>query len=515
MTTGDEFPKNNSENNGTEWEILMKSEDEPEEESDDEIEDESEEESEPETIPTPEQKEQMLTFENVSNLSTEEYLELWKHLNPFYVTHATRQGVRDHAGMIYHTGGLGAFQSGLAAMLSDGKTLRTKAGANFGLMPGFTESDVEKALDKMVTPDMLAIMTPEQIVNQTPMNTTFASAEPWPDQQAVHFGQHTVLDDLYGGESDNEVFLVFPTDIIASQCKFGGHMNSLITAQVKTERKWNDIFVWPKDGKIPLDAGLVFLPKSQKVDRRTGSKYSTMEQIDENGEAVLVPAKDEERIKRFKEWFSGTTMESPEVAAIKQNGDNSLLIKKLREIGIPEKCFEEMAEFGNEYTFMKAVEDKKFGFMYLPSEEDQEHMTPDEIADYSIRAYLSSRHADLKDADDAISAQEYWEQYFTEHPDEKPAHVVYYDGDPSTAVKEFLESHGILQEKKRFDSRGFYDDEQSITGPGDSSERDGKMLGFDEHYVETEEKDEEMLSEHRRFNELALKILREKKAALN
>lgn len=506
MATGDEYPKNNSENISAKWDILMNPGDEDEDE---------EEEPEPEAIPTPEQKEQMLTFENMESLPMEDYLELWRHLNPFFVTHVTRQGVRDHAGMIYHTGGLGDYHSGLTAMLSDNKTLRTKAGANYGLMPGFTENDVEKALDTMVDSEMLATMTPEQIVNQTPMNATFASAEPWPDQQAVHFAQLTVLDDLYGGETGNEVFCVFPTDIIASQCKFGGHMGNLSTAHVKRERKWNDIFVWPKDGKIPLDAGLVFLPKSQMVDRKTGSKYSTVESTDENGEKILVPEKDEERISRFKEWFINATVESPEIAAIRQNGDNSLLTQKLREIGIPEKCLEEMVEYGNAYTFVKAVEDGRFGFMYLPSDEKQEQMTPDEIADYSIRAYLASRYADLKEADDTVSAQEYWGQYFNEHPDEKPAHIVYYDGDPSTAVKEFLKAHGILREKKRYDSREFSDDEQSITSEGDSSGRDGNMLGFDKHYVESESKDKEMLSEHRRFNELALKILREKKAALS
>ena len=65
-------------------------------------------ESLPEEMPSPEEKKAELTFEKMAELSTEEYLELWKHLNPFYVTHVTRQGVRDHNSMIYHSGGMGA-----------------------------------------------------------------------------------------------------------------------------------------------------------------------------------------------------------------------------------------------------------------------------------------------------------------------------------------------------------------------------------------------------------------------
>lgn len=472
-------------------------------------------ESQPEELLTPEQKIAELTFEKVSELSTDEYLELWRHLNPFYITHATRQGIRDHSGMVYHSAGLGAFQNGMKAMLKDGKTLRTKAGANYGLMPGFTEDDVAHALDAMLgqDPEMLTDQTPEEIVNLLPVNTTIASAEPWANQQAVHFGQLTVLDDLYGAETGNEAFCVFPTDVIASQCQFGGHIQSLITAQVRTERKWNDLFVWPKDGKIPLDAGFVFLPSSQMVDRETGSRYSIQEQVTETGEVVFVPAKDEERIKRFKSWIENLSEDSPEVISINQGDGNSLMKKKLREIGIPEQCIDSMANYGNEYQILMFIKKGHLGNLYLPQEQ-LAHMTSEEKADYSIRTYLEACNADLKEAEDAIPAQEYWEQYFAEHPEERPKHIVYYDGDPSTAVEDFLAEHGIIEQKDpyldSFHSHSSYNNQQMITGPGDSSERDGKMLGFDDHYIQNERENQEMCSEHNRFNELALKILNER-----
>ncbi len=470
-----------------------------------------EQESQPEELPTPEQKKSELTFEKVSELSTDEYLELWRHLNPFYVTHVTRQGVRDHSGMIYHSAGLGAFSSGMKAMLKDGKVLRTKAGANYGLMPGFTEDDVARALDIMIgqESELLTGLAPEEVVGMLPTSMTFASTEPWSDQQAVHFGQLTVLDDFYGAESGNETFCIFPTDVIASQCQFGGHIHSLTTAQVHTERKWNDMFVWPEDGKIPLDAGFVFLPNSQMVDKKTGSKYLLQEQVTETGEVVFMPAKDEERISRFKAWVEGLTEESSEVVAIRQHGDNSLMKQKLREIGVPEHCIDSLASFGSEYTILMFIEKRHFGNVWG---EQAESMTPEEKTDYSVRALLESRNADLKEAEDVIPAREFWEHHFAEHPEERPKHVVYYDGDPSEAVREFLIGHGIAEQERPHFSRAYLspDSQKEITGPGDSSERDGEMLGFDGHYVKVPEENEQMCSEHKRFNELALKILRER-----
>ena len=461
-----------------------------------------------EILPSPEQKKTELTFEKVAKLSTEEYLELWKRLNPFYVTHITRQGVRDHNSMIYHSGGMGALHDGFKSVLRDGKDLRSPAEVYYGVLPDFTEEDVAKAIDKMMADsDYYDGMLPEQIVDILPVNDSFASADPWADSCAIHFAQHTVLDDYYGGETGNEVFYIFPTDVIASQCKFGGHMHDgLTTAQVQSEREWNDLFVWPEDGAVPLDAGFVFLPKSQMVDRRTGSRYSTQEIADETGEIILSPEKDEERISRFKEWLDSLSDESPEVVSLKENNDNSLLREKVREIGIPEHCISGIVDHGKGYIILEYIKKKHLGDMYYPPEEQLERMTQEEISDYSVRKYLSAHSADLKEAKDVVTAQEYWEQYFAEHPDLRPAHIIYYDGDPSKAVRDFLVNHGILEEKTRRygNSR---DREQMITGPGDSTERDGKMLGFDDHYIGSGTEDEKLTSEHQRFNELALKIL--------
>lgn len=470
-------------------------------------------ETEPEGLPSPESKERNLTFENLSNLPTEEYIELWRHLNPFYVTHATRQGVRDHAGMMYHTAGTGAFQNGGKKVFKDDKMLRSPAEVTYGLPPDFTEEDVSEVLDELVFSSKdFEGWSPQQILRNLPFNFTLASAKPWADKQAIHFAQHTVLSELYGGESNNEIFFVFPTDVIASQCRFGGHMHrQLTTAQVSSERKWNDLFVWPEDGRIPLDAGLVFLPKSQLVDKNTGSKYATRKVVDEAENVELVPERDESRIVRFREWMAGLSKDSPEMIAINESDDYSLAEEKLREIGIPEEAFSDMLYYGNHYSLLDCAENGHFDNIYDLPEEEQAKMTKEEVLDYSVRNYLASHVADLKLAEDTITAEEYWGQYFSENPDQKPAHIIYYDGDPSTAVRTFLIENGILEEGHGVSFYKHRDDSQKvITGPGDTSDRDGGMLGFDEHYIGDGSQDEHLNAEHRRFNELAIKILKER-----
>lgn len=58
----------------------------------------------------------------------------------------------------------------------------------------------------------------------------------------------------------------------------------------------------------------------------------------------------------------------------------------------------------------------------------------------------------LKLANDTVSAQEYWESYFKENPDQKPAHIIYYDEDnPNDALRNFMNANGITKKDGRSD----------------------------------------------------------------
>ncbi len=478
-----------------------------------------------ETPLSPEEKKEGLDFEALGQLSTEEYLRLWRRLNPFYVTHVTRQGVRDHNAMIYHSAGMGEFHDGMVGVLADDKVLRTPAEVRLVLGRELTEQNVGKALDKMLFQDEVDIegrraqgasdqVILDELVEGLPVNTTIAAAEPWADKRAVHFAQLMALDEYYGGESGNEALFVFPTDVIASQCRFGGHMkNNLITAETGAEQKWNDMFVWPQEKDISIDAGLTFLPKSMMVDPETGSKYQTTV-IERDGREVRVPEVDEEAIQKFSEWIKTLKEEDEAVQAFTAYGGKrnvNLLRESALEAGVSERILDDLTGLGEDFPY-RLLEFLRGGdlsnMMWTIPEEELAAMTPGQRRERSIRDYLEDRSSTWKLAENPVPAEEYWEGYFQRHPEQKPAHIIYYDGSPSRAVRKTLEEAGILSELPvRYDYGRTT--QQEITGKGDSHERDGDWLGFEENHVVDEREDEILQGEHRRFNEMARKIIAE------
>lgn len=418
--------------------------------------------------------------------------------------------------MVYHSAGMGEFQEGMTGVLADGKVLRTPAEVRYGLRREVTEESVARALDKMLEGEEIDIeemrgrgMSDRAIVNSIveglSVNSTIAAAEPWTDKQAVHFAQMTALDDYYGGESGNEAMFVFPTDVIVSQCRFGGHTREgLTTAQVDQERKWNDMFVWPEGREITVDAGLVFLPRSTMVDPKTGSKYAT-EVVERDGREVRVPKIDEEAVGRFVEWVSGLDESAGE------NYDAEALMEQGKAAGVPERILREVLEPMEDFQYRLPVFLKGgdlSGDMWMIPAEELEKMSPEERRKKSVEKYLEGFKSRYKLAEGAVPAEEYWEGYFREHPEQKPAHIIYYDGDPSRAILGTLKEAGILEEARApYGNR--YDEWQRVTGRGDSHERDGVWLGFEENHVAEPGRDEKMSREHEEFNEIARRLVAE------
>lgn len=185
-----------------------------------------------------------------------------------------------------------------------------------------------------------------------------------------------MADDFYGAEQENETLFIWPIDVVCSQKLFaGGNAYSQSGAPDLTantsEHYMNDFGVFTDS--LPVDAGIVMLPKSARVDPNTGSIYKT-----QNLDGKVVP-----------------------VFADGGRGDELVL------------------------------------------------------------------------AENTIPAQQFWEKYFSAHENSRPAHVVYYDGDPKTAVESLLAENGI----KNVDELG------NAFGPGLSADRDGKLLGFEENFA--------------------------------
>ena len=206
----------------------------------------------------------------------------------------------------------------------------------------------------------------------------------WRDRTSVHVAKNNVLNSHYGAESGNEIFYVFPADVVMSQSSvdqnllYGGHKEVKIGEQTRkipydSQEDHNDVSIFVDDG-LPIDAGLVFIPKDTLVDPSTGSKYNDFD-------------------------LKTRTMD----VMTKENG------------GIP--------------------------------------------------------------------AEEYWENYFKKHPEEKPAHIIYYNGDPEAAVAETLAGNGIY-----------------VGNHGDTSKKTGPEFSFDDKMpLNGNDADRRLVDESERF----------------
>lgn len=134
-------------------------------------------------------------------MSTKEYTALWRRLNPYYLSHVTRQGFRDHNVMAYNSGGMQEFHNGFLSVIEDEKMLRPPLA-----LTGLRTRDetavkdylslVLQAEDESTAKDRLIIL----------LNHSMSASPRYPDKTAVHFAPQIALNDYYGGETGNEVF---------------------------------------------------------------------------------------------------------------------------------------------------------------------------------------------------------------------------------------------------------------------------------------------------------------------
>lgn len=405
-----------------------------------------------------EQKRELLKPEVLASLSTAEYVALWKRLNPHFLSHVTRQGFRDHNGMFYHSAGMQDFHSGFVGVMEDEGLLRPPMAIRE--LKNRDEASVKEWLGDWV----LGQETEEQAKQKLDSLLHFhlASAPKYPDQTAVHFAAQLVADSYYGGESSNEVFFIYPSDVLASQYAFDFNGWEKDFTHPQSETKWNDVFIWPDtvdNPGIPIDMGMVFLPESTPVDPETGSKYASEVKV-VDGQEKRVMVEDTALVGSFVEWgkkLNGESLLRQTFNAMKEERNY------YRQQELSEDCFaafvHELQGLGFRTDASAALANKLIRDMYYREAYD------DEVLQHVIK----ESGAQWKRAENTIPAKDYWESYFTQHPELRPKHVQYYDGDPTTAVLKFQQKNGI--------------------GRADTSKTDGQLLGFDDHHVTEMEKD--------------------------
>lgn len=411
------------------------------------------------------EKRELLRPEVLAELSTEEYIALWRRLNPHFLTHVTGQGFRDHNAAWFHSGGMHELCDGFRQTLQDEKLLRSPMGIRD--LRSRDETTIRSFLEGWA----LKVETKQEALDRlnAQLHHSLASAPNYPNKTAVHFATQLVADDFYGGEKNNEIFFIYPSDAIASQYDFAFNGSEKDFTHPQSETMSNDVFVWPESPEkpgVPVDSGVVFLPKNTPVDPETGSKYASEVKTVE-GEEKRVMIEDEKLVKAFINWASKLNDESPAIQAYKEYYAKRNDMWTSRE-DRQKTCFEvfrrEIMELGfcedaADNLISKIFGKDNIGAWAYHGKLGWGASSPEEAA----LDIVKSASANWKRAENAITAKEYWERYFKQNPQYAPTHVIFYDGEPTTAIYEFQQRHNI--------------------GQADTSEKEGELLGFDDRHV--------------------------------
>ncbi|MFA6420575.1 MAG: hypothetical protein WCW13_07260 [archaeon] len=431
-----------------------------------------------ETPLTNQEKRDLLKPEVLAELSIEEYIALWKRLNPHFLTHVTRQGLRDHTGgdpMVNHSSNYNSFVNGFTDVMKNEKRIYPPL-ARIGLKDR-DETTVKIFLSNYV----LQAQNEEEALKRfdATLHQSMGAAPTYPDYTSTHLAAQIASDRYYGGETNNEVFFVYPSDVLASQYPFAFNGWEKDFTHPQSETKWNDVFIWtdPKKPGVPVDSGIVFLSKDTPVDPNTGSRYASETIKNEQGQDIRIPVYDEVLLNKFEAWVNDLTSESPVIKAIddayKRNDSgrfDSVLRDEMRKIGVPEDSMGSL-------LYMSGLSQDIFIFK-------EKHPTGNKYVDD-----FKDSNAKYKRAENTVSAKEYWEKYFSEHPDQKPKHIAYYNGDPTNAIYKFQQENGI--------------------GSADTSKVDGQLLGFDDNHVVDMANDPRSNVEHQQLIDLGNKIIKE------
>jgi len=399
-----------------------------------------------------EQKRDLLKPEHISNLSTEEYLALWRKLNPYFLTHVTRQGFRDHNMMLFHSFGMREYHNGFIGALHDARQLRSPMVVRE--LPDRSEASVERWLE-----DLFLLGSEEKALQalEDRYRISFVDTPRYADSSSIHFAAQDVAHQYYGAERGNEVFFVFPTDVIASQYDFSFHGGRHEFTRPQSELKWNDVFVWPTDierGNIPLDTGFVFLPSETQVDPETGSKYASEVGV-VNGKETRVLKVDVSLVRKVVELpkaFPAVGRLTEKLLALRSNSNAwgfEETLDALREV-IPEALLSVgMTDDAARIVAVALLDRIRY----------EESLFSDQV----VKDILEDSGALYLRPKETIPAKRFWQDWFAANPESAPKHVVFYDGDPTTSVFRFLASNGI--------------------GRADTSATHGKLLGFADRYV--------------------------------
>jgi len=378
--------------------------------------------------------------ENLSKLSLEDYVLFLKRFPSEMVTHVTRQGIRDHVGHMYHQAGMSEYADGFMKLARDGR-LRSALGVHL----------VERAKEQGIA-DFLHLDKAENqeqalayLKNMTNPKDQGGISK-YVDYSAIHVATEQVVDCYYGSEKGNEIFFAFPSNFIASQYYFVGQLNS-----DGGDNKHNDQWIWANEEKgLDINAGLVFLPADAKVDRNNGSRY----ELDKEKRPII----NEQYVKALRDVISSADFSNVSKLGeqVTPNSNSSWLefLNKGQEAlnqileqkyGITDKRVSKaiMENFSEFNTWRSQLERK-------PADAEVIHRL-----DQAIKTALADEGALFMEAQNSINSKDFWENYFANHPKQRPSKVVYYEGgDPTAALFKWRKENG-LEKRSKDDVMGY------------------------------------------------------------
>lgn len=363
-----------------------------------------------------------------------------------------------------HTAGEGAFHNGFEKMLDDG-ALKSPLAIKFA----------EKGKEEAVLGILRSRRTGELPKTREEALATLESfmsggQGSYADSAAVHFAAEEVADHFYGSEKGNEIFVAYPSAFIGSQY----HFSHGDIAPKRVGDQHNDAWVLSQeDCGMKLDAGLVFIPNDARVDPRNGSRY----EIGADNKPVA-NASAFENLQKLAAF--------PEMSACLTQIQTSLGQMSASEMLPPPSTWE--SELGKEYTsYRKELEallpirdkikeitgidddrilSKIFDYhnannLESANARQDEHHREGDIG-RAIGTILEQSGTRFAEAKNTVSSEEYWNGYFSTHPDKKPSKVIFYpSGDPSKALYEWQRKNGLT--KRSADTSAGFTERKAMT----------------------------------------------------
>ncbi len=392
---------------------------------------------------TKEEVEKYFTEEYLSSLMTEDYIKLLQRFPASFVTHVTRHGLRDHIGMIGSTGGLGEVWSSFKDILHE-----TRLKPTYSVAMDIKDHFILKSItDKYC----VGCDSEENALTKFRKDHDFFESSPritQADHLAVHFAANEVANEFYGAESGNEVFIVYPSMSIVGHHLFHSEHDDAFAYKDHYAHSKNNIYAWDEASEgLSLDAGIVFIPKSTEVDPDTGSKYI----VDSEGRAV----KNTDLIAKITlivagEEFQKLAHDSKELSTYRDSDVDSLDEMNAKQEVIRTR----LIKLVSDSTGLDLAQSESLIYRNQVIKEEvifdlENDVTALHLGHLDSSNWVNKPLRDLgllyKKAENTIPAELYWEQYFAEYPDQRPAHIVYYDGDPTEALRSWQQENGITK----------------------------------------------------------------------